>query len=134
MSVSEQQVLDALRPIQDPDFKRSIVDLGFVKDVRIDGSSVALRIELTTPACPVKEKFKQAAEEALRRLPGVAAVSVEMGAQTRSAASVWSPREDQPGRPAVGGSRRALLHNIAAVSIVSSGILSVTGLNAPSGS
>jgi len=86
MSVSEQQVLDALRPIQDPDFKRSIVDLGFVKDVRIDGSSVALRIELTTPACPVKEKFKQAAEEALRRLPGVAAVSVEMGAQTRSAA------------------------------------------------
>jgi ATP-binding protein involved in chromosome partitioning len=85
MPVSEQQVLDALRPIQDPDFKRSIVDLGFVKDVRVDGASVAFRIELTTPACPVKEKFKEAAENAVRALPGVGEVAVEMTAQTRSA-------------------------------------------------
>ena len=40
---SERDVLDALRPIQDPDFKRSIVDLGFVKNLRIDGGKVVVR-------------------------------------------------------------------------------------------
>ena len=37
---AEREILDALRPIHDPDFKRSIVDLGFVKNVRIDGGRV----------------------------------------------------------------------------------------------
>jgi ATP-binding protein involved in chromosome partitioning len=86
MPVTAQQVLDALRPIEDPDFKRSIVDLGFVKDVQIEGGRVAFRIELTTPACPVKERFREAAERAVGALPGVGEVAVELGAQTRSAA------------------------------------------------
>ena len=60
---SESAVLDALRPIIDPDFGKSIVDLGFVKNLRIDGGSVAFDIELTTPACPVKEEFQRSARE-----------------------------------------------------------------------
>ena len=48
--VTENQILDALRPIEDPDFKRNIVDLGFVKNINIEGSKVAFEIELTTPA------------------------------------------------------------------------------------
>ena len=60
-SPSESNVLDALRPIIDPDFGKSIVELGFIKDLRIEGSRVAFGIELTTPACPVKGEFERAA-------------------------------------------------------------------------
>src|SRR5690606_36150921 len=62
-AVTEQQVLEALRPIIDPDFGRSIVDLGFVKNLRIDGARVSFDIELTTPACPVKAEFERAAPQ-----------------------------------------------------------------------
>ena len=52
MSVSQEQVLAALRAVQDPDLHKDIVTLGFVKDVKIAGSEVDFTIELTTPACP----------------------------------------------------------------------------------
>jgi ATP-binding protein involved in chromosome partitioning len=85
--VTEAQVLDALRPIVDPDFGRSIVDLGFVRDVAIDGGNVSFRIVLTTPACPVKAEFERSARERVGALPGVSAVQVEMGAETRGRAA-----------------------------------------------
>ena len=81
--VSEQDVLGALRPIVDPDFGRSIVDLGFIKNLRIDGPRVAFDIELTTPACPVKAEFEKAARDRVGALPGVAEVAVTMTAHTR---------------------------------------------------
>ncbi len=84
-SPSPDQILEALRPIEDPDFKRSIVDLGFVKNIEIDGGRVAFRIELTTPACPVKDQFREAASRAVSALPGVEEVVVEMTADTRAA-------------------------------------------------
>jgi len=68
-------VLDALRPIIDPDFNKSIVDLGFVKNLRIEGPSVSFAIELTTPACPVKDQFEKAAHERVLALPGIEAVT-----------------------------------------------------------
>jgi ATP-binding protein involved in chromosome partitioning len=91
--ISQGEVLDALRPIVDPDFNQSIVDLGFVKNVRIDGGRVAFDIELTTPACPVKEQFQQAAERAVRALAGVEQVDVTMTANTRGAARSQSSGE-----------------------------------------
>jgi ATP-binding protein involved in chromosome partitioning len=81
--LSPESVLDALRPIVDPDFGKSIVDLGFVKDLRIEGARVAFEIELTTPACPVKEEFQRAARERVGALPGVEEVAVTMTANTR---------------------------------------------------
>jgi ATP-binding protein involved in chromosome partitioning len=81
--LSESAVLDALRPIIDPDFGKSIVDLGFVKQLRIEGSRVAFAIELTTPACPVKEQFERSARERVLALPGVERVDVTMTANTR---------------------------------------------------
>jgi len=80
---TEAQILDALRPIIDPDFNKSIVDLGFVKDIAIDGARVAFKIELTTPACPVKEEFQRAAQESVSALDGVDEVDVTMTADTR---------------------------------------------------
>jgi ATP-binding protein involved in chromosome partitioning len=90
-AVTAERVLDALRPIVDPDFRRSIVDLGFVKDIRVDGDRVAFTIELTTPACPVKAEFEKAAKERVGALPGVREVQVAMTSNTRGAAT--APRE-----------------------------------------
>ncbi|MCC7139663.1 MAG: Mrp/NBP35 family ATP-binding protein [Planctomycetes bacterium] len=83
MAVTQAQVLDALKSVLDPDLGRDIVSLGFVKHVGIDGGKVALRIELTTPACPVKDQLKAQAEAAVRRLPGVVAVAAEMTASVK---------------------------------------------------
>jgi ATP-binding protein involved in chromosome partitioning len=93
--VSERDVLDALRPIIDPDFGRSIVELGFIKNLRIDDSRVAFEIELTTPACPVKAEFEKAARERVGAVPGVTAVVVTMTSNTRGrAASTPQPQGD----------------------------------------
>ena len=90
-------VLDALRPIVDPDFNKSIVDLGFIKNLRIEGSSVSFDIELTTPACPVKAEFERAARERVAALEGVAEVAVNMTAQTRATAPATPASDVLPG-------------------------------------
>lgn len=94
---STAQVLDALRPIVDPDFGKSIVDLGFVKHLRVDGGQVAFTIELTTPACPVKDEFERAARERVGALPGVSSVEVTMSANTRGRAGGGDAGEVLPG-------------------------------------
>jgi len=83
-TVTEQQVLDALRSVIDPDLRRDIVSLGFVKDVKICDGNVAFKIELTTPACPVKDMMKSQATQAVLQIPGVKSVNVEMTANVRS--------------------------------------------------
>jgi ATP-binding protein involved in chromosome partitioning len=85
--VSPERVLEALRPIVDPDFRKSIVELGFVKQLRIEGGRVSFTIELTTPACPVKAEFEKAARERVGALPGVTHVDVSMTASTRGSSS-----------------------------------------------
>ncbi|HEX8236215.1 MAG TPA: Mrp/NBP35 family ATP-binding protein [Abditibacteriaceae bacterium] len=76
-------VLDALTQVVDPDLGRNIVDLGFVQNVRVCGGNVAFNVELTTPACPVKDQLKKQCENVVMALPGVEKVAVEMTAQTR---------------------------------------------------
>jgi len=83
MPVTESQVLDALRNVVDPDLHRDIVKLGFVKDVAIDGGDVSFTIELTTPACPVRDQLQSEAEEHVRALEGVTGVKVKMTAQVK---------------------------------------------------
>lgn len=83
--VSEEAAREALRAVIDPDLRKDIVTLGFVKDLRVDGGTVALTIELTTPACPVRDELKGQAERAIRALPGVTAVEVKMTAMVPSA-------------------------------------------------
>ncbi len=77
--LKEAQVLAALKAVKDPDLHRDIVSLNFVKEVRIDGRDVAVKIELTTPACPVRDELKAASVNAIRgALPDVGEVRVEM--------------------------------------------------------
>jgi len=86
MAVSEATVLDALRAVRDPDLHKDIVALKFVKDVRIVDDRVSFTIELTTPACPVKDQMRDQARDVVGRLAGVSSVDVTMTAQVRAAA------------------------------------------------
>jgi len=82
--VSEQEVLDVLRQVEDPDLHRDIVSLGFVSNVDINDGRVDVRIVLTTPACPVREEMKAQVEQLVAGLPGVQEVGVTMDAEVRS--------------------------------------------------
>jgi ATP-binding protein involved in chromosome partitioning len=82
-ALTDQQVLTSLATIVDPDLGRDVVSLGMIKDLRISGGEVAFTFELTTPACPVRDRFKSQAEEIVGGLPGVSRVEVKMTANVR---------------------------------------------------
>lgn len=103
--ITESQVLDAMRHIIDPDFGKDIVSLGFIKDIKIEDGSVSFSVELTTPACPVKEKFQRDCESSVAQLPGVKNVQVNM--------TSMKPKERS-------GPRVDTLKNVGAVIAVSS--------------
>ena len=93
MALTQQDVLNALSEIIDPDLQRDIVSLGFVQNIEIGPSSVAFDIELTTPACPIKDRFKTDAERLVGALPGVESVQVNM----TSRASTRAPKQEKSG-------------------------------------
>ena len=82
MPVTEPQVVDALRPVQDPELRRSIVDLGMVREIGIDGSRVSVQIALTVPGCPMKAEIQQSVGDAVTALDGVDATDVEFTVMT----------------------------------------------------
>lgn len=91
MIPTESQVLDALRGVQDPDLRKDIVTLGFVKKVAIDPRGVVdFTIELTTPACPVKDDLRAQAEALVAALPGVSRATATMTAQVRTRGGMTS--------------------------------------------
>jgi ATP-binding protein involved in chromosome partitioning len=82
--LSEQDVLNALRGVKDPDLHRDLVDLGMIKDIKITADSVALTVNLTTPACPMKAQIERDVREALvGRLGSERAFHINMGAEVR---------------------------------------------------
>ncbi len=85
MAVEQNGVLEALKVVKDPDLHRDIVSLGFIKDLKIDGGQVAFTIELTTPACPVKDQMRDQARAVVSQLAGVTGVDVQMSARVREA-------------------------------------------------
>ena len=95
--VDRDAVLNALRVVIDPDLRRDIVSLGFVKNVAIAGSRVSATIELTTPACPVKDQMREQAIAAVRALPGVTETEVTMTSQVRSVSAPEAGRPPVPG-------------------------------------
>jgi ATP-binding protein involved in chromosome partitioning len=80
-SPSSDQILQALSAIQDPDLGRDVVSLGMIKDlvVAADGR-VSFTFELTTPACPIRDRFQTMAQDIVESLPGVTAVELKMTA------------------------------------------------------
>ena len=96
-TLDRDAVLNALRAVVDPDLRRDIVTLGFVKDVALDNGRVSFTIELTTPACPVKDQMRDQAAAAVRALPGISEVDVRMTANVRSASAPATGRTPLPG-------------------------------------
>ncbi len=84
---TEADVRQALTVVRDPDLHQDIVALGFVRNVVIERGIVSLEVNLTTPACPVKEELKTQCETVLRALPGITDVKVTMTATTRAPAA-----------------------------------------------
>ena len=85
-SPTKDDLLQALSKIIDPDLNQDIVSLGFVTQHAVCDGIVKVTINLTTPACPVKDQMKAQAEELLAALPGVTSVEVEMTAEVRGRA------------------------------------------------
>jgi ATP-binding protein involved in chromosome partitioning len=107
MSVQEQDVLAAMSTVMDPDLNIDVVRAGFVKDLKISGGAVSLKLELTTPACPMKDKIKTDADQAIKKIAGVVSVAIEMTSRVRAAP--------------MGASKDALLPGVKNVVLVGAG-------------
>lgn len=68
MNISAERVIAALRNVEDPDLKKDLVTLNMIKDLRIEGKNVSFTLELTTPACPMKDMLKNACTNAIIHL------------------------------------------------------------------
>jgi ATP-binding protein involved in chromosome partitioning len=82
VSVTEEQVIEALRPVQDPELNRSIVDLGMVSEVDINGDQVRVLVALTIQGCPLKNEINTRVGEAVNALDGVSDTTVQFGVMT----------------------------------------------------
>jgi ATP-binding protein involved in chromosome partitioning len=82
MTVTEAEVIDALRPVHDPELHRSIVDLGMVRSTTIDGAHVEVGIDLTIAGCPLRNEISTRVNDAVTALDGVNLVTIEFGVMT----------------------------------------------------
>ncbi len=77
MAVTEEQIIDALRPVEDPELHRSIVDLGMVKEVVIVDTDVTIQIALTIAGCPLRNEIDGRVKGAVEALDGVSTSAVD---------------------------------------------------------
>ncbi len=75
-------VLDVLRPVEDPELRKSLVELNMIRNVKIDSGTVSFTLVLTTPACPLREFIVEDCQKAVKQLPGVEEVLVDVTAET----------------------------------------------------
>ncbi len=79
-AVSTEQIIDALRPVEDPELHRSIVDLGMVRKVDVDRKgAVRLEVALTVAGCPLRNEIQNRVSTAVTALSGVTSVALEFG-------------------------------------------------------
>src|SRR5438552_19152696 len=87
MTLDRETVMAALRTVIDPELFKDIVTLNMVKDVRVEGSAVDVTVELTTPACPLKEVIERDVTAALKKI-GAEPVRLNITANTRGPAGI----------------------------------------------
>lgn len=80
-SPTREQIMQALSQVQDPELNRDLVSLGMIKDVQMNNGDVALTVELTTPACPLRNQIQKDVEQAVLNVAGVQTVKVNMSAR-----------------------------------------------------
>ncbi|MBI2923611.1 MAG: Mrp/NBP35 family ATP-binding protein [Planctomycetes bacterium] len=86
MADLKSQVMDLLRTINDPEIAKDLVSLNMIKNVAVAGGVVTIDIDLTTPACPLKEQISREVTARVRAIPGVTDVKINFGAQVRAEA------------------------------------------------
>ncbi len=109
-TLAVSDILDVLRPVQDPELRRSLVELNMIRNVVVDTHRVAFTLVLTTPACPLREFIVDECKAAIRTLGEVETIDVEVTAETLQSPSL-------PDRQSVAGVR-----NIIAVSSGKGGV------------
>ena len=106
---TEAEIIEALRPVEDPELHRSIVDLGMVKQVSIDDGAVTVLIALTTPGCPLRNEIQRRVTDGVATVAGVASVSLDFTAMTEQ--ELAGLRQQLNGNPAAtAGSQAAHGH------------------------
>ncbi|WP_017303614.1 Mrp/NBP35 family ATP-binding protein [Spirulina subsalsa] len=108
--LDRDSVLEVLRPVQDPELQKSLVELNMIRNVEIEGSTVRFTLVLTTPACPLREFIVEDCQKAVKQLSGVETVEVDVTAETPQQKSL-------PDRQGVDG-----VKNIIAVSSGKGGV------------
>jgi ATP-binding protein involved in chromosome partitioning len=91
-TIDREHVLQALGTVMDPDLNRDLVSLNMIRDLAIEGDAVSLRVVLTTPACPMKDKIRNDVETALAKI-GVHGPQITMDAEVRKPVG---PAQAQP--------------------------------------
>lgn len=76
------RILEALREVQDPELGLSIVELGLVKKVEVEGIKVQVHVDLTIEACPLKDQIRQSVQAAVKRALPAAVLELTLGAMT----------------------------------------------------
>jgi len=95
--ISELQIMEALRRVNDPEIHRSIVDLNMVRDLKIQDGKVSFTLALTIPECPLRDQIAQDARMVVQALAGVQQVEVKLGAMSaEERQAVLHPRQEKP--------------------------------------
>jgi len=83
MALTDSSVLEALKTVQDPELHQDLVSLGMIERADVEGATVHVKVNLTTPACPMKATIERDVKAAVSALAGVERVELEFGAQVR---------------------------------------------------
>src|SRR5437588_296299 len=84
MSITKDRVLSALSRVQDPELHKDLVTLNMIKHVELHGDDIRIGIELTTPACPLKDTIKTDVEREVRRAGATGKIDIDWSAQVRA--------------------------------------------------
>ncbi len=105
-----QSILEVLRPVQDPELQKSLVELNMIRNIQVQDDKVSFTLVLTTPACPLWEFIVEDCQKAVKQLSGVREVEVDVTAETPQQKSL-------PDRQSIGG-----VKNILAISSGKGGV------------
>ncbi len=105
-----KSILDVLRPVEDPELRKSLVELNMIRNINVVDGQVKFTLVLTTPACPLREFIVEDCQKAVRQLPGVEEVIVDVTAETPQQKAI-------PDRQGIGG-----VKNIIAISSGKGGV------------